>query len=177
LALVLWALACHRDEPGAAGGRLSARWTGADTATFSAPAVAEWCDSLRLLEIRAVAGDTGVGIALYPPDTLVAGAYPIRPPNVADTILPPSAAVALRWFSKTTVMGYQGDSGALTLGRRPDGSLSGRFSAAARPLVSGARLRVGGTFDGLRVVRAPRECAGNPRSDTTASDTAAVGRD
>jgi hypothetical protein len=172
LLLALCASACRPDASAPPRARLTARWTGADTAKFSAHAVAEWCASLHLLEIRAVAGDTGVGIALYPPDTLEAGAYPVRRPDVADTTRPPSAAVALRWFSKTMVKGFQGDSGGVTLERRSDGSLAGRFTAGARPFVSGARVHVTGSFEGLRVATAPSGCAGRPPSDTAKADTA-----
>jgi hypothetical protein len=174
LALGLFALGaagCTSKPEGPRGPRVAVRWTGADTAAFSARAVAEWCAPLHLLEIRAVAGDTGVGIALYPPDTLEAGRYPIRRPDLADTTLLPSAALALRWFSQTTVMGFQGDSGSLLLERRPDGSLGGRFEAAARPLVTGTRLHATGTFDELRVVAAPSDCAGRSPADTANADT------
>ena len=163
---VFGAAGCTGKAEAPRGPRVSVRWTGADTASFSARAVAEWCAPRHLLEIRAVAGDTGVGIALYPPDTVDAGRYPIRRPDVADTILPPSAAVALRWFSQTTVMGYQGDSGSVILERRPDGTLGGQFTAGARPLVTGRRLHASGTLDGLRVVAAPSDCAGRPPADS-----------
>jgi hypothetical protein len=171
LALLALGAGCRR-EAEQRGARLSVRWTGADTASFSATAVAEWCAALHLLEIRAVAGDTGVGIALYPPDTIETGKYPIRRPDTTATVPTPSAALALRWFSQTTVMGFQGDGGSLTLERRPDGSLAGRFGAAAQPLVTGTRLQVDGTFDGLRVVPAPGDCAGRPPADSSGADTA-----
>ena len=160
-------LACRPADSAPTGPRLTARWTGADTAQFSGPIVGEWCDSLHLLEIRAVDGDTGVGIALYPADTIEAGEYPIRAPDVADTTRPPSAAIGLRWFSQTSVIGFQGDSGGLTLERRADGSLSGRFTAGAHPLTGKGRLHVTGSFNGLRTTTAPRKCAGPPAADTT----------
>jgi len=60
------ALACAKPEGGTRSGpRLTVRWTGADTAAFGASATAERCDTLHLIEIRAVSGDTGVGLALY----------------------------------------------------------------------------------------------------------------
>ena len=168
--LALGAAGCRTSGSAPGGPRLTARWTGADTAEFSARAEAEWCDSLHLLEIRAAGGDTGVGIALYPPDTIEAGTYPIRRPEVADTTLPPSAAMGLRWFSKAAVLGFQGDSGELTLERRPDGSLAGRFTAAARPLVGNGRLHVTGSFDALRPTRAAPGCAGRAPSGAARAD-------
>jgi hypothetical protein len=168
---VMAATACGDGSEAPRGARLSARWTGADTAAFSGAAVAEWCAPLRILEIHAAAGDTGLGIALYPPDTLDAGPYPVRRPDLADTALPPSAAVALRWFSQTTVMGYQGDSGRVTLERRADGSLAGRFNVGARPFVTGSRLHLTGQFEGVRVIPAPARCVGRGVKDSTRADS------
>jgi hypothetical protein len=170
-AVVAGALGCRPESQGDGGGRLSIRWTGPDTVELSSPAVAEWCASLHLLEIRALVGDTGTGIVLYPADTIGPGVYPIRRPDVADTTRPPAAAVALRWFSKTTIMGYQGDSGRVTVERTPDGTLAGRFAVHARPLVTGARLSATGTFEALRVATAPVTCAGRQPPDTAGRDT------
>jgi hypothetical protein len=169
--LVGGGLGCHSKSQDAGEGRLSVRWTGPDTAAFSSRAVAEWCASLQLLEIRAVAGDTGTGIVLYPADTIVPGVYPVHLPGEADSTKRPSAVVALRWFSKTTIMGYQADSGRVTVERTPDGSLAGRFAVAARLLVAGARLAATGTFEDLRIVAAPVTCAGRGPGDTAGRDT------
>jgi hypothetical protein len=143
------------------GPRLEARWTGADTAAFGAPATAAWCDSLNLLEILAIAGDTGIEIALYPSDGVAPGAYPIRPPAAADS-LPPSAAVGLRWFAQTSVQGFQGDSGQVSLTRAPDGALSGRFRATARAISGNGRLTITGSFDDLRQRPATSGCSTAP---------------
>lgn len=169
--LVAGGLGCHPESQGTVDGRLSVRWTGPDTASFSSRAVAEWCASLHLLEIRAIAGDTGAGIVLYPADTIGPGVYPVQRPEGPDSTRPPSAAVALRWFSKTTIMGYQGDSGRVTVERTPDGSLAGRFAVGARPLVTGARLAATGTFEDLRIVTAPSTCAGREPRDSAGRGT------
>jgi hypothetical protein len=124
-----------------------------------------------MLEIHAAAGDTGMGLALYARDTVEAGQYPVRRPDVADTALPPSAAVALRWFSQTTVMGYQGDSGRVTLEHEADGSLAGRFNVGARPFVTGSRLHLTGQFEGLRVIAGSARCVGRGAKDSTGADS------
>ena len=173
--LAAGALGCHPESPNASEGRLSIRWSGPDTTAFSAHAVAEWCASLHLLEIRAISGDTGTGIVLYPTDTVGAGVYPVRRPERADSAQRPSAALALRWFSKTTIMGYQGDTGRVTVERTPDGSLAGRFAIGGRPLVTGARLAATGTFEDLRIVATPVTCAGRQPADTAARDTTRPG--
>ena len=162
------ALACAKPDAGTRSGpRLTVRWTGADTAAFGASATAERCDTLHLIEIRAISGDTGLGLALYDSGTVRPGSYPIRLPGGADRVAP-AAALALRWFSKTAVQGYQGDSGNVTLRRAANGDLSGTFTAKARSINSSARLSLTGSFDGLRIKPAALGCVPPPR-DSTAS--------
>jgi hypothetical protein len=161
-ALLAVAVGCGKkvSEP-AAGPRLETRWSGSDTAGFTAPAVAERCDSLDLLEIRAAAGDTGVALAIFRKDSIQPGEYPVRPPGVADTA-PPAAALALRWVARTAVRGFRSDSGTLTLRRAADGTLSGRFSAAVRAVSDTGRLTVTGSFEDVRVRPATRGCTPRP---------------
>jgi hypothetical protein len=162
------ALACARPEEGTrTGPRLTVRWTGADTAVFGAPATAARCDTLHLIEIRAISGDTGVGLALYDSGPVRSGSYPIRPPAAADSAAP-AAALAVRWFSRTAVQGFQGDRGQLSLRRAANGDLSGTFTAKAHSISGSGHLQLTGSFDGLRVVPAARGCA-PPRRDSTAS--------
>lgn len=167
-------LACTTAEQDAVTGpRLAVRWTGADTAAFGARATAERCDTLHVIEIRAVSGDTGVGLALYDSGTTRPGSYAIRPPERADSA-GLAAALALRWFSKTAVQGFQGDSGEVVLRASAD-VLSGTFRAKAHAINSAARLEVTGSFDGVRLRRGPQGCA--PPADTAAAavpDSAAL---
>ena len=107
--------ACSRDQPaGSPGGTLEAQWVGSDTGKLVAPAVAEWCGSLRVLELRAVRGDTGIALALYPADSVTAGHYPPVQPERGDSTRP-SSAVAIRWFAETSIRGFHGDSGSVSL--------------------------------------------------------------
>jgi hypothetical protein len=170
-ALLVLAAGCGKQAPREpAGPRLEARWTGSDTAEFAAPAVAERCDSLNLLEIRATAGDTGVAIAIYPRDSLQPGDYPIRAPEGADTV-PPSAALALRWVARTAVVGFRSDSGTLTLHRAAGGALSGSFTAGVRALSGAGRLSLTGSFAELHVRPASRGCTAR---DTVPDSSAGV---
>lgn len=171
LVAVGW-MACRTPASSPAGPRLAAQWSGAHAGHFSARAEGEWCDSLHALEIHATAGDTGVGIVLYPADTLDAGRYSVHHPDVADTAPPPSAAVGLRWFSQTSVLGFQSDSGELTLERRPDGTLAGRFTAGAHAMTGKGQLRITGSFEGLRPTRAAATCAGESRPAAERQDSA-----
>jgi hypothetical protein len=156
--LLLWAGACHCSaDSGIDLGHLEADWTGADTGKISAPATAEWCEGQRLLEIRAIRGDTGFALVLYPPVILSPDTYPVRAPAGSDSAVP-SARVALRWFGATTVSGFQGDSGAVVLERADSGELSGTVVARAISVVNNSRIAVTGAFQDLTVVDAKRGC-------------------
>jgi hypothetical protein len=162
------ALACASGERAVSPeGSLQVQWTGADTGQLAAPAVAEWCDSLRLLQVRAIQGDTGIALVLYPLHSVPtggsfpAGKYPVLAPQRADSSRP-SAAVALRWFAETSIRGFRGDSGLVTLETVAPGAGAGRFSAALRSATEGSRVTVTGSFTGLTVTPAPPDCAGRP---------------
>jgi len=144
-----------------AGPRLEVQWSGSESAHFQAPASAEWCDSLNLLEILAMSGDTGVGIAIYPREAIASGSFPVRPPSEADSV-PPSSAIGLRWFSQTSVRGFQSDSGNLLLTLSRDGSLAGRFTAGAHQVNGKGAIRLTGSFDGLRQRPTTRGCSTAP---------------
>lgn len=167
-------LACSSGEPAdSRNGSLVVEWIGGDTGRLSAPAVAEWCDGLKLLELRAIRGDTGIALILYPSgsvtpadsgapgDSVAPGDYPVVPPERADSSRP-AAAVALRWFAETSIRGFRGDSGTVVLEATGPGTSAGRFSAYLRSATEGSRLTVTGSFKGLRVTPAPEGCVGRP---------------
>jgi hypothetical protein len=135
---------------------------------MAAPMTAEWCDERRALEIRGIAGDTGLGLVLYPVDTIDADSYRIALPEGADT-LQPAAAIALRVFSTNTVQGYQGDSGIVALERGKDGELSGVIEARARSVVNGQLLTVTGKVRDLTIVPQKRGCG--PAAPGDSADT------
>jgi hypothetical protein len=156
----------------AEGGHLEAKWSGPEGGRISAPASAVWCGARRLLEIRAVQGDTGIALALYAKDTLVAGRYRVMDPLKAES-LPPAAGIALRWFTQNAVKGFQGDTGTVFLDRSPSGELGGSVTAGVRSVIDTQRVVVGGTFQGL-TVHPSRECATpgkGPKRDAQPGDT------
>lgn len=162
-ALAIMIAACAGREPRTPDApRLELQWTGADTGRMSGPATAEWCGALRVVQIDAVAGDTGIAIALYPRDSIRPDSYPVLRPEQAESV-PSAAAVALRYFAETAVKGYQGDSGRVLLSVTPAGRLSGRFSAALKSASDGTRLHAAGAFHDLRVQSATRGCMARPR--------------
>jgi hypothetical protein len=155
---LMGAAACSSEGPAdRGGGSLALEWTGADTGKLAAPAIAEWCDSLRLLEVRAIQGDTGIALVLYPTDSVAAGKYPVFRPDRADNRRPASA-VALRWFAETSIRGFSGDSGTVVLQAIGPAAMAGRFSAHLRSATEGSRLSVTGSFQGLSVAAASAGC-------------------
>ncbi|HVK01367.1 MAG TPA: hypothetical protein VM365_10885, partial [Gemmatimonadales bacterium] len=81
---VVLATACSRERPAdSPGATLEARWVGSDSGKIVAPAVAEWCDSLRLLEVSAVHGDTGIALVLYPAGPRDTDPGSMSPPDTA----------------------------------------------------------------------------------------------
>lgn len=150
--------ACRqRSGTGGGSGHLDARWTGTEPGRVSGPATAEWCALRKLLEIRALQGDTGIALALYPADSVVAGEYRVLDPPKAES-LPPAAGVALRWLTQTAIRGFQGESGTVVLERSGSGTLSGRVSAGARSVTDTQRVAINGTFRDLTVTPQSRGC-------------------
>jgi hypothetical protein len=155
-------------ERSAESGHLEAHWIGPDTGQLSAPASAEWCPQGRRLEIRAINGDTGFAIVLYPLDTIDADTYRVVPPAGADS-LAPSAAIALRFFLTTAIKGYQGDSGTVVLKRSGSGELSGTVAARSRSVLNTQALEIAGDFEGLVVSPQTRGCSPESLVDTAES--------
>ena len=157
------------DGPQTAG-RLEVHWTGPDTGQMSAPASAEWCPDRRSLEIRAVYGDTGFAMVLYPLDTVDTDTYRVVTPAGADS-LAPSAAVALRLFSANAIRGYQGDSGSVALERSGSGELSGTVAARSRSVVNNEVLRMTGRFGTVVVKPQKRGCSPESAVDSVAAES------
>ncbi|HEX6106697.1 MAG TPA: hypothetical protein VFZ26_14010 [Gemmatimonadales bacterium] len=149
-AFALAGAACSRPAAQEGGPRLVVEWSGSDTGRMVAPVHVEWCDTLRLLEIRGVRGDSGVAVAVYPGGPVRADSYPVRPPARADSA-PPASAIAIRWFAETAIKGFTGDRGVVVL-ERADDRVTGYFEAGMRSVTDGMRLELRGTFRDVTVV-------------------------
>jgi len=126
IALIL-ATGCSHERPA-----LIARWAGADSGRLVAPVVATWCQERRLLEITAVADDSGLGLVVYPGPNGLVGTIPLFDP-LTDSIRRPSAAVAVRWPKVDMILGYRSIDGVahLTGGAGTiSGSIQGRLLLA-----------------------------------------------
>lgn len=151
------------------GPQLEARWTvvRGDSATVRGPATAEWCDSLRLVQIQTLRGDTGVAIVLYPVKEFGAGTFRLVPPDHADSA-PPAAALAIRWFDETSIRGFQGDSGEVVVRQDGPGTFAGTFASRGRSVTEGSRLMLKGTFSGVTVRPGGRGCVAKHASPDSA---------
>jgi hypothetical protein len=160
LAIVLVGLAGCNRAPATYGGatQIDVRWTGSERGRLSGSATAEWCSILRVLEISALRGDTGIAVAIYPADTIISGTYRIVDPAKAES-LPPAAGIALRWAAEIAIKGFQGESGSVVLDRSRSGQLSGRITAAARSVTDTQRVTIDGSFRDLTIRPQARGCS------------------
>ena len=154
--LVGMAVAC-RASAAPREGHLEARWIGADTGQFSSFAAAEWCDDQRRLEIRAIRGDTGIALAVFPEVVLSPDSYRVVAAGAKDSA-PPTARVALRWFGPTAISGFQGDSGMVVLEQTDSGQLKGHLVARVSSVSNSDRVTVSGEFENLAVLPQTRGC-------------------
>jgi hypothetical protein len=153
------------------GGSVSVRWEDGDSVDISleVPGTARWCATGRWLELSAVRGDTGVMLALFPPETLVAATYPISRPVRDDSLrVRPAATLGVRWFTPGLVAGYRGWQGEVrvtavepgpTGGRTISGRLEGGAAAVAG---AGGAIAVEGEFDDVPVAEADSGCSPLP---------------
>jgi hypothetical protein len=169
LATATSAIACGKSKDAPTDGpTVDVQWAGTtvDSAHVSAPATAEWCDSLDLAQIQALRGDTGIAILLHPVKEFGAGRFPVVPPARVDSAAP-AAAVALRWFAETSVRGFQGDSGVVIVEQNGPGGYGGTFELAAHSVTDPAHLTIRGSFRGLRLRPGGAACIAKPvRSDS-----------
>ena len=150
-------MSCGSADAPAAGGTMEAHWTGADTGSLRATATARWCAAGRFGEVLGVHGDTGIAIAIRHADSLAPGRYGAVLPDSTDTATV-SSTVALRFLGRTSVSGYQSDSGSVTLQRDAAGLLGMDFDVNARVLGAVGRIRLRGRAAGIPVVRGGEEC-------------------
>jgi hypothetical protein len=154
LLLATLAGACTR------GPVVRASWTGIDTGTAVLRARAAWCGSGGPLVIFGQAGDTGIGLAVYPVDSLLAARYGVFDPTRGVTR--PGAAVAARWTRKMVMADLRGTTGDVTLTRVGD-AVSGRFSARTTGVVMAGAVSIAGSFSGIPLARGGADCPGASR--------------
>lgn len=140
------------------GGRLDATWTGSEKGRMSGRATAIWCREARVAVVTGVSGDTGVSLLIHPAESLAAGRYPIIEAGDARRTAP-AAALGLRLLARTAVVGYQSQTGTLTLAQAAPGRVSGRFEATAKIASALAgTVKLTGRFRNVRVTGDGADC-------------------
>lgn len=137
----------------AGGGKLTARWIGEqDTASFQAPVTASWCEANKRLDLFAMRGDSGIGLALYPVDSAqLAATYTVTEPGGPIQVRP-GAGVAIRWFGKTAVVGFWGREGTITVTQKKRGRLGVDIDAKlVSSVLDGPTLALTGSGSGIPI--------------------------
>ena len=127
------------------------------SAEFSLPAQALWCQDQGWLEVVGARSDTGIGLALFPSDTTIAGRYPIVLALERADSIRPLAAVAVRWFSKDELLSFEGVEGEVVIEHTGEG-VAGRFHARLRAPVGIDSLLLEGEFRETPLTRGGIEC-------------------
>lgn len=156
--LLLTATACGPTPSKAAPGDLDVSWRGAERGRFIAPLEASHCVESGQVELLAIRGDTGIGVALFLGDsaTIRPAEYPVVPGSQLEEPRP-GATVGARWFATTTIAAFEGSTGKVTLtsaGQLLSGTLDASFTALDSP----DTLQVTGSFSQVPVVKADSNC-------------------
>jgi hypothetical protein len=140
-----------------------AEWSGSQRGRFIAPASATFCPESGILELVAVRGDTGVGLALYPGDfnQPVAGSYPVFGSAMPEPPRPGSGA-ALRWFSGIDLAAFEAASGTVEL-NPADTLLSGTFALRMQQPTGTDTLVMNGRFSAVPLHRLEAGCSRTSR--------------
>jgi hypothetical protein len=146
-----------RSPTGTEPGTLSVTWKGSHTGRFAAAASATWCPADTSLEVLATRGDTGVGIALVPADSLRAAQHPTASPATNATWRPLSLA-AVRWYTEAQILAFESTSGVVQVTTVGAGTLSGTIDVRLRIPAGRDTLHLVGSFDRLPIHPAKGAC-------------------
>jgi hypothetical protein len=157
LCLLAAALACNR-APKALPGDIDVTWRGAERGRFIAPLEAVHCAESGQVELLAIRGDTGVGMALFLLDSAIVQPidYPVVPGSQLDEPRPGASAGA-RWFATTSIAAFEGVTGKVSLsvtGRALSGTVDVKFQSLDKP----DSLRMNGSFSQVPLIKADSGC-------------------
>jgi hypothetical protein len=128
-----------------------------DTASVRLPASAVWCAGPGWLELFAGRNDTGVALAVFPVDSTLEGRFPIVPVRDRADSLRPVAGLAVRWFSDTELLAFEGHDGTVDL-ELVEGRIGARVTGHLRILAGDDTLDLTGVFPELPLVRGGAQC-------------------
>lgn len=169
--------ACTGGASGDAG-RLTAKWKGGDSGQIATSANASWCSVGGLLEIMAIAGDSGIAVLLYPPDGIRSGSFTVIDP-LREPVHAGGAALAARWPAADQIVGFRGVSGKVAL-RVEGGQLAGDVEGLLlRPGAEAESLHFTANFSAIRADSGPTACPPDSGGRRRSVDSAltAHGRD
>ena len=138
-----------------------------DSASFRLPAHAVWCRDQGWLELVAARNDTGIGVAVFPTDSIFTGRYAVLPVLERRDSVRPAAGLAVRWFSTTELLTFEGHDGEIVIDG-DEAMVHGRFSGRLRVLVGEESLELEGEFRDVPVTWGGIECQLD--SDSGAAD-------
>ena len=156
--LLLAAAACKSTPPKAMPGDLDVSWGGTESGRFIAPLEATHCAESGLVELLAIRGDTGVGMALFLLDSAIV--QPVEYPVISGSQLQeprPGATMGTRWFATTSIAAFEGVMGNINLsvaGGALTGTVDVKFQAIDKP----DTIRMTGTFAEVPLVKADSNC-------------------
>lgn len=142
-----------------------------DSASFRLPTHAVWCADLGWLELVAARNDTGVGIAVFPTDSVFTGHYRVFSVRERGDSTRPASSLAVRWFSTTELLAFEAYQGEVVIeGDRL--TIHGRFEG--RLLVPSRldSLELSGDFRDVPVTWGGVEC--EVQADSAATDSGEV---
>jgi len=148
---------CQR-APKALPGDIDVIWRGDAPGRFIAPLTATHCAESGLVELLAIRGDTGVGLALFLKDSALIEAveYPVVPGSLLDEPRP-GANAGVRWFATTAIAAFEGVAGKVSLALN-GGLLSGSLDVKFQSLDKPDTLRMTGAFSRVPVTPADSGC-------------------
>ena len=158
VSVIALASACRPSPDAPKAGQLSVEWQGSHRGHFATAATARHCPETGLVELLAVQGDSGVGLALFPADSgkLATATFPIFAGS--DLNEPrPGATAAIRWFAGGDLAVFTGQAGRVTLAA-PGATLSGTLEVRTQAVSGTDTLRVTGRFDEVPVTRSGAGC-------------------
>ena len=157
LLAILVLAACNR-APQARPGDLDVVWRGAEPGRFIAPFVATHCPGSGQVELLAIRGDTGVGVALFLRDSAIVEPvdYPVFPGGQMDEPRP-GAGFGARWFSGTSITAFEGVTGKVNISLTGM-VLSGTVDVKVQALDGSDTLRIIGAFSQVPLVPADSSC-------------------
>jgi len=163
MVLAVSSLAGCRRSAGPGTGEAAVEWRGGDRGRLTAAAAADHCPETGVVEILAIRGDTGFGLAMFLKDSAVIapGDYQVFH-GATPAASRPGATVGLRWFTGIDLAAFESNSGTVTVST-VNGGLSGTLTVRMQGVSSSDTLAVTGRMNGVPVRQAGPGCGRTSR--------------